>query len=330
MTIMRHLSGDRGLANRCLSGVVKFSRRRGIAGNVSKIMNSPRTVRVHVRLDNPADLRTLSTSQEEIALLAGVQGLNVTRELNEVVFEFSKPHQMWGSSVLEALPKGVIGLDAQGRPFKFDYESPNTLIVGSPGSGKTVLATTIITSILRRGDEKLYVVDPHNQINKALSGVGDGIHFFVTPDEISDCFKAMVAILEERKEKGGVRFEPVRLIIDEASSESALGSAIKINKDNFDLVAKIIREGRKFNVRVVLITQKPTEKDLPGVLSLIDYRFIGRLTSRRVASALAGEAGIPTLTGKGDFLCSGPAGLVRFTCAWPENVINSMRGSANV
>ena len=90
------------------------------------------------------------------------------------------------------------------------------------------------------------------------------------------------------------------VVIDEA--EAALGEDPRA----LGLATRIAKEGRKYRLNLMLGSQAPREKTLPGgLLRMLTSRLVGLVDNAQTSAMLTGQAGLEAhkLTGAGDFYC---------------------------
>lgn len=212
---------------------------------------------------------------------------------------------------VHTVPSGhvLLGLNAASQPVVVDLaRSPHALIVGQTGSGKTVAARGLLKQMMDDG-AAIVACDPHASkpdwapFSEAI--VGD---VAVDSDQAARLLRwlvgeALAERLAEFRETGECHQTPIAVWIDEAAS-------MVTNEEVPRMVAKLVREARKCNIRILLGSQD----GLCGTLKLTSGER-AQFTTTVVAGYLEAEHA-PRILGRGhgipvDQLGQG-VGAVRF------------------
>ena len=306
-----------------------LDRMRGIAArvgpkagmSVNNPIFGPRTLTIDVRLVDPTQAKDAFSMAQPLSLDIGARDIHVHAHEGYIRYEIILPEQMWQDVTLSNVGASI-GVSSTMSSATFSIEPPIVLVIGESGSGKTNLVHAIMVQMMRSmsPDElKIGLVDPHGQMERF-----EGKSHLIGPpakhgDEIRNVIGYFYNQLKERAELGSdeaMKLPMLWLIADECPSADVLGVKGAVNEENLRMVQALVKEGRKFNIRTLLVTQKPTEADMSGILSIATVRYVGRL-SKSVASNLANDdAAAPhLLTGKGDFYYTGPTHTTRFQVA---------------
>lgn len=311
-----------------IEALVKLFRQKQINAAARSVVRGARYLSYDIRIRDPLRYTDALTIAEPLALALGVRGVAAYRDGGVLRYDITLPNSYWETVHYSQLTGNYqIGIMPGSKPVSFNISDPNQMIVGVPGSGKSEGIKTILLSLLSvlSPDEfKFVLVDPHRSIIE----FNDSNHLAISPasekEEIAAALKLLHSQLTIRKRVGEAavkadneKYPILMLVIDEASEPNVLGAKEFPNKDNIAIVQQLAKEGRKFKMRVLLGTQKPTEADLPGIMSILPVRYVGQVTDARMAANFAGKKEVPAhlLTGNGDFFRSAGDELIRFQFA---------------
>lgn len=299
-----------------------------VRGSVTRITRGARYLTFDLRLKSPADLQKALAISENVALGAGVEKVVSRREGGIVRYDFDLPELLWMSYRLSQMDSGKIGMAAGRMPVGFDFGYPHKLLAGSTGSGKSVGLRSLIISLAKQfPPDKIQfgIADPH----KSMIEFDNAAHLVANPASEGEAITKLILWFHEqlamRKRLGEYEFNKANmprlvLAIDEASRLEVFGYQGALNRANLAMVRDIVQEGRKFKVSAIVSTQKPTEADLPGVFSMIDDRYVGKVASASMSAHFAGQSKVDAhlLTGKGDFMHIFGQDVTRFVFAEPD------------
>ncbi len=175
----------------------------------------------------------------------------------------------------------ALGVDHAGNSLVVDLNStPNLLVAGATGSGKSMLLHSIILSLLANKNS-LYLVDPKMvefSYYKDYEGVMEIHH---DAEKTLQLIKDLNLIMEDRFKllKGmGLRhakeapnIKPIVLIVDEWAD------MITQCKDMEKYISLLAQKGRAAGISIILATQRPSSKVVSG---LIKANFVGRVCMR--------------------------------------------------
>jgi hypothetical protein len=236
-----------------------------------------------------ARLRPLATSAGFSELVV------VTRDVLE--------HRIFGSPLLH-LPQTslwdpiALGLSEDGAPLELTLPEHNLLIGGEPGSGKSVVLSSIVAAgaldpattltLLDGKQVELAVWRPVAErfVGSDLSDATETLEFLK-----SEMNLRYQALLEQRRRK----LEPndprgLRLVvIDELALY--LRGGTKLLHDRFaEALRDLVARGRAAGVVVVAATQKPSHDVVPTyVRDLFSYRMAMRCTSPEASDTILGQ-----------------------------------------
>lgn len=203
----------------------------------------------------------------------------------------------------------------------------NILIVGGPGSGKTVLQNMLVRLRMQGGSE-IQVVDPHNYPGKwSVPVIGSGGNY----DEIGVALTAAESLLKQRNEQlssGEVRegkFPRVTLVGDEWRNIT------RRVPDAGRVLGHLLTEGRKFGVCVIAGSHNDTNAaigsagDKQSFMNSFDWIvYMGGFAAEQLSRA---GIGYPTFVSPNDQTESPLLVVARHT-GERKNYLLSLRGFA--
>jgi len=216
----------------------------------------------------------------------------------------------------------VCGLRDDGQALAINLASPQTphmMISGTTGSGKTVLAQSIITSLThlnRPHTLGIVVLDPKGGDKRFLANISHHMLMpvAVTPDEQ---FLALERVVQTMLERGNGNAMPRIVVYVDELADTALAGG----KAALELLSRIAARGRSAGINIVGCTQNPSSKSLPEDLRRnLPLRLVGKVGNSieaRMASGIA-NCGAEMLPGKGAFVCVVNGEAQRFQAAMPD------------
>lgn len=265
-------------------------------------------------------------------ICAAMRNNRISIAQNGAVIEVIAPSQSGRSAVclsslLNKYPEvapyhAIIGLRDDGTPLMINMASsatPHMLISGTTGSGKTVLAQTIITSLTHLNKPhrlNVVVLDPKGGDERFLANISHHMPMPVaeTPDQQYAALERVVQIMLDRK--NGSAMPRIVVYIDEMADTALAGGRAAL-----DLLSRIAARGRSAGINIVGCTQNPSSKSLPEDLRRnLPLRLVGRVgnaTEARMASGIS-NCGAEALPGRGAFVCVVNGDTMRFQAAMPD------------
>jgi S-DNA-T family DNA segregation ATPase FtsK/SpoIIIE len=230
----------------------------------------------------------------------------------------------------EGIPFGtaVLGLAEDGAPLLLRLPSPqvaHVLIAGTTGSGKSVLAKTIIASLAlvhRPSQMGFILVDPKRRAFRSFSGLP---HLFrpvlCEPEQTAHALEMLVQLMLDRDREGRVPAsetqpgEPrIVVVIDELAD-----LLMMTGKQTQDAITRLSQRGREAGIHLLACTQKPASQVI-GSLAKANFpvRLVGRVTSPEDAKVATGYGGTGAehLRGPGDFIAVHSGQLTHFQAAY--------------
>lgn len=273
---------------------------QGLAGKLATAQRGARHLSLGIRLNDPTRLDSALKLAEPLALSAAAQAVMAQREAGLVVYQFELPQAFWQFYTRADLPnQEAIGLAEQRRPVIFSLDPPHALFAGTTGSGKSEAVKSALVALLATNEPgalALGIIDPNGDYGDFYSAAHLALPIEREPENFERTLKFFAAELKHRKEENIRDGQPIVIVIDEAHEILPLGQ-------NLALV-QMLAQGRKYNIHLIIATQKPLHADLPKILDNLDNRFVGKVTDAKMSATATGQAGLQAhrLTGKGDFL----------------------------
>lgn len=274
-------------------------------GKVKQAARGARHLSLGIKLNNPNELeRTLNLS-ENIALASNCENVLAQRQAGLIYYQFQLAQGFWQSYTRQDLPSNeAIGLAEKKQPVNFDFRQPHALVAGSTNSGKSETIKSILLSLMTTHTPTelgIILIDLHGDYgdfeNEAHLVRFDFGSIATDQKHITQALGYVNQELAYRKANSIKNGKLLVLVIDEADK-------VLQDEERKEIVRAISQEGRKFNLHVVLGTQKPSHKDLPNILDNLLNRFVGLVSDAKVSANLTGRSGLQAhlLTGSGDFI----------------------------
>lgn len=196
--------------------------------------------------------------------------------------------------------------------------SPHTLLAGTTGSGKSVLLTTMLWSLVATtspADLRLVLIDLKNEDMVPFADLPHTEAFAASLPDAADAIGSLHSHKEHRV-RTRQRGQRIVLVIDE------LAELARLN-DTMRLLASILAIGRSKSINVIAATQKPLGAIVGSVAKAnFTTRIIGRVMSSDDARVAAGVSGIGAeyLPGRGAFLRVEGMDIRRFQSYWIQDL----------
>ncbi len=283
------------------------------------------------RITNLEDDIALSLATDSVRIFAPIPGTSLVgieipnRTRQTVAFGDILPYVQGGP--LEF----ALGRDAEGQPMVADLaKMPHLLIAGTTGSGKSVVISSILMSLLMRTfpeDVRLIMVDPKRVEFAPYDGLP---HLYVPvvtePKQAASALQWAVSEMERRLkifERIGVRkistfnekqaageFEkydnpPAKMpylviVIDELSDLMMVAG-----KDVEASIVRIAQLGRAAGIHMIVATQRPSSNVVTGLIKANITNRIGLTVATGIDSrVILDQTGAEKLIGQGDMLFS--------------------------
>lgn len=291
------------------NAVVTVLTEHNIGATLADRYISPRFLGIGVRLETSTDFDKAIGLGDAIAYTAGAVEVIPVRLGKYIYYQFTLPKPAW-MKVQQS--QDWVGLGARNAVEKFRFEdAPHTLIAGMTDCGKTVLTQSILVSLTYRYTEEelgVYLIDPHGDHEEFDSWTYLEYAVARSDDDITR-LATLIELELDRRTTEGLRDEKRALIVvDEAER-------VFMDQDVLKRLARVSKEGRKFNMHLLISTQKPDHTNLAGILPGLGNRYFGRMSSAAISGVYGSGMNLHRLTGQGDFIHVAGSQFHRFTAA---------------
>jgi hypothetical protein len=272
---------------------------------VGKQSRGARHVSLTTRLYDHLQIKQAMALAEPLASAAAVNTVVCQRDAGVLIYQFQLSEGLWEWYTRANLPDrgpGVVGvgLSDKRRQVNFNWErSPHAGFFGTTGSGKTTGVLTTLTGLFQAyapNELQAVILDPkHDYV--VFHNVAHLAYPVATQHEEMERAMALAHQEYRRRLESNDRRAGRFLVIIEEAETTLSGDLLRMARD-------IAAVGRTFNFCLVIISQKPKETDMPGVLDKVTNRWVGFVDNAQSSAYLTGHAGIAChkLSGRGDFV----------------------------
>jgi hypothetical protein len=274
-----------------------------------------------IRLANPLHLDKALSLADNLALATNTAAVLAQRRHDSpglVSYLFELQHGYWESYTradLTSQPGAIgVGFGEARRQIDFSFDDvPHALVAGATKvAGKTETVKSILTGLFTtyRPDQLHAIVCDYHNDYVAFENAAHLVYPLVHDiDGIDQAIAYADQELAYRRERNQRNATPWVLVIDEA--EKVLDGQRLVSVQN------ISKEAAKFQIHLIVSTQKPTQSNLPDLIHNLNYRLVGKVDSARTSAMLTGQPRLhcEKLTGKGDFVCVSLDEVDRFQVA---------------
>jgi S-DNA-T family DNA segregation ATPase FtsK/SpoIIIE len=283
--------------------------------------------------------------EDDIALRMGVDTVRVVPNVPGVPYLGVEVPRADRQIVPYVIPKNrgtlpmSLGVDTLGRPVQIDLaRAPHLLVAGATGSGKSVCIHTMVWSLMGQG-VRFVLIDPKMLEFRAYEGLSPLLTPVITePDRAVEVLQTLVSSMEKRyaalakygcrdisefRAKGG-NMNYIACVIDEwADLHVTKGKAVELP------VVRLAQKARACGIHLILATQRPSVKVLPGIIKAnFPARIALKVTNMTDSRVVLDCNGAERLLGLGDMLVSGfGSGIMRVHGAFldVEQEMNKLR-----
>jgi S-DNA-T family DNA segregation ATPase FtsK/SpoIIIE len=292
--------------------------RQNIMGRVSDFSRGARHASFFIRLSNPLQLGEAIKLAEPLALSCGVNAVLAQRVNGLVSYQVQLPELYWQYYVRADLPMPqAVGLGERRRPVVFELDPPHSLIAGATQtSGKSTTVKSILISLMTThsvSDLGIVICDPHGDYapfeNEAHLVRFEFGSIARTSEQIKTALRWADQTLAYRMAEDIKDARTIVIVVDEAEAV--------LTGDNLTICQNIAKQSAKYNMHLIVATQKPSQKALPLIVDNCLNRYIGQLADADLSAKISGHSGLMAhkLTGKGDFLHIAKSDVQRFQVA---------------
>lgn len=287
---------------------------QNLSGRLAQVHRGARHLSYGVRLDDPMQLDKALKLAEPMALSAGTKAVMASRTNGLVSYQIQLPKIYWQFYTRQDVKGLEVGLAEQRKPVSFSFDdAPHALFAGTSGSGKTEAvksAMVALVEVYKPNELQFVVIDT----NRELDDFNNVSHLAIPiADEMRQAESALMyanSELAHRKSENIKDCSKLVIVIDEVAD-------LTDSQKNVEALKQLAKQGRKYQIHLLIGNQKPSQKQLPSILDNLTNRFVGQTDSAQTSALLTGHAGLEAhkLSGQGDFLHVVNAQVERFQVA---------------
>jgi len=282
-----------------------ISRREGLSGRGRKPEYGARYLSFGVRLRDELQIDKALRMAEALALATNTPVVIAKRQGGVILYQFQLPQGLWDSYTRADLQTDRdhigLGLSEGRRQIDFIFSPPHALVAGTTriaGKSKTVESILCGLFTAYRPDELTAVIcDPHQDYLNFHNVSHLAVPVAHETQSITQAIAYTHAELIRRKNHNARQANPFVMVLDEAETE------LKDPKRRL-AVENLGKEAAKFQMFLIIATQKPKASNLGDLFTNLGNRFIGKVPDSQTSYFLSGVPGLgcQDLTGKGDFM----------------------------
>lgn len=283
--------------------------RRGLRGRLTSATRGARFLSLGIRLADPLKLDTALALAENLALATNTPAVIAQRREDSpglVSYQFQLQSGYWQSYTradLISTPGAIgVGLGEARHQVDFTFDLPHCLVAGASRiAGKTETVKSILCGLFTtyegRAELGAIICDPDHDY-RAFANAAHLVYPIAHEAEAIDTALDFADQEYARRRAANARkATPWVIAIDEAETELK-------DPRRRDIVEGLGRGAAKFQMFLVIATQKPKAANLGDLLNNLSNRFVGYVTDAPTSARLSGHAdlGCHKLTGRGDFM----------------------------
>lgn len=274
--------------------------RNEINGRLATAHRGARYISFGIRLTDPMQGEKAMKLAEPLALASGARAVIAQRDYGLIVYQIQLPGGYW-EYYTRADVKGLeVGLAEQRRPVEFALDPPHALVAGTTGAGKSETLKSILLALVESytpAELRLILVDPHADLYQFENEAHLAAPVANEPADIQSVLLWVGGELAHRKAENIRDGRVIVVAVDEA--DEALQDA-----EAMAVCQQIASQARKYNIHLILATQRPLQAKLPDILDKLLNRWVGQLADAGTSARVTGHAGLEAhkLTPRGDFL----------------------------
>ncbi|MBX7214827.1 MAG: AAA family ATPase [Thermoflexales bacterium] len=278
-------------------------------------------------------VNALKALRADIALAVGSEDVRIAQQGGHLAVQVSREvetrRRVRLSALMERASKvadytAVLGLSEDGAPLMARLSAPevgHVLIAGATGSGKTLLAQSMILSLCARQRPRqlgIIVIDPKLRADNAFARHIEEHLLLPIAHDATSATEALRRVCDvmDRRIIDGPPVPRIVVMIDELADLCMTGGPVVV-----DALTRIAQRGRESGLHLIVCTQKPSAKAIGPLLKAnLPLRLVGKVASLEDARTAAGVpgTGAERLNGRGDFVAVTGSRVIRFQAAEPD------------
>ncbi len=327
-------SADRGDVKKYASVIEKTLDSFGVQARVAEVNGGPAVTQYALEISAGIKISKITNLQHDLALalatptgtvrveapipgksLVGIEVPNRSLEIVGLKNILASDEMAKHKSKLAV----ALGRDTSSKPMVVDLDKmPHVLIAGTTGSGKSILLSSVITSLLFRNspDEmKLILIDPKRVELTNFNGIPHLLTPVITePEKILSSLKWAMAEMDRRyklfqsvgvrnitgyNEMSGFQALPYIVIVIDELADLMMFAPVEIE----DAITRIAQLARATGIHLVVATQRPSVDVITGLIKAnIPCRIAFNVSSMIDSRVILDGPGAEKLLGRGDML----------------------------
>lgn len=290
-----------------------------------------RSIEYHITPDPTTELRWLEALTDKLALALGVSSARLMCNSNTLSILVPRPDTRSVSLIslsrrlesdaetrraIKVPGTAILGIDSDGIPLLLRLSCPDithVLMAGLPGSGKTELARTIISSLLLHQRPRDLVLALFDTRGRGMRPFARAPHLLFpvakNPEDIRKRMQHLVSEMERREREQITR---PRLVVVIDGIDLA-----RTNEQDLEAINLLVQKGQNAGISLLLCLDTPSAPFVSKELANMPVRIIGKTSSAEDARIIAGLGGTGggRLRGRGDFVLVAGEEILHFQAA---------------